>query len=262
MKSLLRLSFLTIAVGALLASCTIEKRVHLPGYHVEWKTKDKPNEHVTVDNGNDKQNDPIEGTPKSSTRLTPVDNTSEPDGPSASASVGNSIFSLAPTSSLSTAFSTPNPPKECDTITLKNGVVLSGKVIEITPTEIKYKKCANLDGPMYIISKSNVLTIVYPNGTKDTFAKSVPSTIANSEPATSTQPKTEGFGIAGFLTSLIGIVVAAIPLGIVSVIFGAISLGRISRQPERYKGKGFGITAIILGIIEIIIGLLILVVLI
>jgi TM2 domain-containing membrane protein YozV len=37
MKTIKQLSLLGLAILLILNSCTIEKRVHLPGYHVEWK---------------------------------------------------------------------------------------------------------------------------------------------------------------------------------------------------------------------------------
>lgn len=54
-----------------------------------------------------------------------------------------------------------------DVIVLKNGNEIKAKVIEITPTEIKYKKFDNLQGPTVVIVKSDVFMIKYENGTKD-----------------------------------------------------------------------------------------------
>jgi hypothetical protein len=56
-----------------------------------------------------------------------------------------------------------------DTLYTKEGKVISGKVIEITQNDIKFKKSSNLDGPLYVISKSEVVVIEYKNGSKDVF---------------------------------------------------------------------------------------------
>ncbi|MGN6213958.1 hypothetical protein [Parafilimonas sp.] len=56
-----------------------------------------------------------------------------------------------------------------DTITLKNSDDIKAKVLEVTTTEIKYKKFENLNGPTYSILKSDILLIRYENGTKDIF---------------------------------------------------------------------------------------------
>lgn len=57
-----------------------------------------------------------------------------------------------------------------DVIVMKDGSLIQSKVQEITPTEIKYKKFSNLQGPLYTIEKSGVLAINYENGEKETYA--------------------------------------------------------------------------------------------
>ncbi len=71
-----------------------------------------------------------------------------------------------------------------DKIYLKDGTEVLTKIIEINTTEIKYKKFSNIEGPLYTISKSNVLMIIYKNGETEVIAKKndviIPPT--NSEP--------------------------------------------------------------------------------
>jgi hypothetical protein len=59
--------------------------------------------------------------------------------------------------------------KAQDKLTLNNGDEVNAKVIEITDSEIKYKKSDNLTGPTRVINKSDVFSIKYENGTKDFF---------------------------------------------------------------------------------------------
>ncbi|MBD3749037.1 MAG: hypothetical protein IE931_06035 [Sphingobacteriales bacterium] len=59
--------------------------------------------------------------------------------------------------------------KAQDKIYKKDGGVLETKVTEVGNTEIKYKVFANLNGPIYTISKSAILKIVYENGTVETY---------------------------------------------------------------------------------------------
>jgi hypothetical protein len=56
-----------------------------------------------------------------------------------------------------------------DTIFKNNGTFISGKVIEISGGEVRYKKPGNVDGPTYIEYKSELSSISYKNGFKDTF---------------------------------------------------------------------------------------------
>lgn len=52
-----------------------------------------------------------------------------------------------------------------------NGEKIKAKVLEINPSEIKYKRFDNPDGPTYTILKADVGSIQYPNGTIDVFSK-------------------------------------------------------------------------------------------
>jgi hypothetical protein len=54
-----------------------------------------------------------------------------------------------------------------DMIIMKDGNIIDAKVMEIHPTEIRYKRLDNLDGPMIVIPSSGVLSIRYKNGTTD-----------------------------------------------------------------------------------------------
>jgi len=51
-----------------------------------------------------------------------------------------------------------------DLIILKNGNVIEAKVLEISPTEIRYKRIDHLDGPTIVIMAVDVLSIRYENG--------------------------------------------------------------------------------------------------
>jgi hypothetical protein len=57
-----------------------------------------------------------------------------------------------------------------DTLFLSNGEKSAVKVVEIDQTMIRYKKYSNIDGPLYTISKQDVLKISYQNGEIDNFA--------------------------------------------------------------------------------------------
>ena len=56
-----------------------------------------------------------------------------------------------------------------DNIVLRNGEEIPAKVLEVSQTDLKYRKAANPDGPVYTAPLRDVLLIKYANGTKDTF---------------------------------------------------------------------------------------------
>lgn len=130
----------------------------------------------------------------------------------------------------------------CDTIVFKTGGRLVAKVEEIGPNEIKYRKCDNLTGPLISISKLDVFKVHYSNGTSDYIQRL----------AGNSQAKTEGLGIAGFVAGIVGLFVAGIPLGLLAIIFGFVSLSKIKKQPDRFKGKGFAIASIVIGMVAVV----------
>lgn len=58
-----------------------------------------------------------------------------------------------------------------DTIVKRNSDLIIAKILEISPTEIRYKKFEFQDGPTYIEIKSTVQMIRYSNGMKETFGE-------------------------------------------------------------------------------------------
>ena len=60
-----------------------------------------------------------------------------------------------------------------DVIVKKDGSTILSKVLEVGQNEIKYKKYDNVDGPIYTIKKSELQSINYQNGAKDTFSAPV-----------------------------------------------------------------------------------------
>lgn len=57
-----------------------------------------------------------------------------------------------------------------DVILKKDNTTVLSKVLEVTSTEIKYKKWDNQDGPTYSINRSEVVSINYENGEVEKFS--------------------------------------------------------------------------------------------
>ena len=79
--------------------------------------------------------------------------------------------------------------KAQDVITLKDGTDVKTKILEVTSSEIKYKKYSNPDGPIFTVRKSDVLIVRYENGEKDVFAETQRK---NNSTLNTTEPITEG----------------------------------------------------------------------
>jgi hypothetical protein len=159
----------------------------------------------------------------------------------------------------------PAPPT-CDQIVLRNGDIIEAKVKEVGVNEIKYKKCDRPDGPDYTISKRDVLSIRYPNGEVERFSAATQPTYNNNNSSSSSSrpsynsptssqdegPKTDPFAIvaiaAGGLAVLTGY--GAFLLGAAAIVFGALSLSRIRKEPGRFKGKGLALAGMIAGLLS------------
>lgn len=111
-----------------------------------------------------------------------------------------------------------------DIITKKTGAEIKTKILEVGQSEIKYKKTDNLDGPTYTILKSDVIMIIYENGTNDVFfeEKKNENTTSENESNRDLFPKGQsdalrhyrGYKYAGtgtLLVSLISPVIGLIP---------------------------------------------------
>ena len=57
-----------------------------------------------------------------------------------------------------------------DLITTKDGTDIKAKILEVTSTEVKYKKYNNLDGPTFTLRKSEILIVRYENGENEVFS--------------------------------------------------------------------------------------------
>ena len=80
-----------------------------------------------------------------------------------------------------------------DVILKKDNTTILSKVLEVTSTEIKYKKWSNQDGPTYSISRSEVVSINYQNGDVDRFNDNAAVTPVPQPTVTYPQPQTPTF---------------------------------------------------------------------
>lgn len=59
-----------------------------------------------------------------------------------------------------------------DIITTKDGSDIQARILEVTNSEVKYKRFSNLEGPTFTISKSDILIVRYENGENEVFKES------------------------------------------------------------------------------------------
>ncbi|MFL5764998.1 MAG: hypothetical protein ACJ77K_13725 [Bacteroidia bacterium] len=137
-------SFPLLLILLFLSGCSVEKRVYRQGYHITWNRQAPERENITTAPENEKPADGI-----------------------ITENAGNSILPAIPEKPQTVRKATPD---SCgDIITMRNGSSVSARVIEVSPGEVKYKRCDNMEGPTYTINKNQMASIAYRNGVKEVF---------------------------------------------------------------------------------------------
>lgn len=233
----------------LIQSCAIQKRHYRNGYDITFKTSKK---------NSAKKND-VEKLNRIETTHASLESDIQTNHQMiASSNQDMRSIVLAPTQT-----NTQND-ESCDVIYFRNNKVVSAKVVEISSTDIKYKRCDNLDGPLIVVDKNSVKSILYKNGDTETFTENYPvkqtsenTTINKTSP--NDDAKYDGFAIASFACSLLFFFVFP---AVIAFIFGIISLKRIKESNGTLKGKVFASIGTLIGGILLFITILALIIII
>jgi hypothetical protein len=137
----------------------------------------------------------------------------------------------------------------CDLIVLRNGDEISALVKELTPTEVKYKRCDMPGGPMISIYRNDILFIRYADGTKEVFKQ---ERVSKQDKAVYYHKSIHPGGVLAMVAGLVGLIIFGIPLGVLAITMGISSLAKITREGDRLYGRAFGVIAIIIGTLDVI----------
>lgn len=225
-------------------SCSVKKRTYRNGYYIDWayKGKNKKSDAIALNENRSALSDQPEKEEVKSIHA------------SSAPSVDNDL-----TTSKKVYLSLKDT---CgDKIFFKSGDIAIAKVIEVSDDKIKYKRCDNLDGPLFVVSKANVQSITYTNGVTDVIVPPAynPNNSNLNEPKPAYQgapvmhPKASwslGLLITGVLTSFILIGFIGI---ILALILSNKAIKDIKAQPTRYKGYKLAriVSGISLGILSV-----------
>lgn len=150
------------------------------------------------------------------------------------------------------------PSVNCSKIVMKNGKTIKADVIQIAATEVKYRRCGVPSDPEMIESKANIDSVVASDGTNlyKNDGKIPPGPLTNNgdlpieKLAISAASYGAGAWILGLLVSSVGsslLAIMSILCAIGAVVYGIMSLKKINKEPNKYRGKGLAIGGIILG---------------
>lgn len=169
-----------IIAALFLAGCTVEKRVHRGGYHVEWAWQYNgaaQNQHALQ---LVKSHPKLRLTPLRPQQIPFLDHVSLASPSDACVALPNPITKQVVTNKLkvnhnhnqNTSSNNVLEPDSCDVIILKDGTEIQAKIIEVSPGQIKYKMCDMPEGSIFVRSKSDVFVIKYSNGIKEVIGNS------------------------------------------------------------------------------------------
>lgn len=215
--------------------CSFQKRLHRKGYYIEWLTH-----HSSKQKNDFKSSEIISPKPIQAFKSSHHDDVSLNSSLQASTSNHSNIIR-----SIKSFLSQTQPDTCGDILTLKNGDEYVVKVLEITEKEIKYKRCDNINGPVYSISKSKIYIIRYANGVSEHIETTEPdkklkqSATTNSTTDNKNKTHPPGYTLSWvlFSLSLFSYFVGFTGLALFFLMFTARNAKRrIKEHPELYKG--------------------------
>lgn len=107
------------------------------------------------------------------------------------------------------------------------------------------KFCASCGSEVAVEAQTEVNTSIEEQATVTPSNDDAPKSIENPTPK-----KFSGKGIAGFVLSLVGMIIFGIPCGILGIIFSSIALKEV--KTKNLKGKGLAIAGLVISIIDVV----------
>lgn len=243
----------------LVVSCTVQKRMHQPGYHVEWhsknsskqqvnndiQTKRKHTEKATVEQNGDLSSETV----SKKTELTePVD----------IASSSEDFFEEKNQVNRTPIYTVNYSKEKCDTIIMKDGERIIAQVISASSELISFQKCGDPEKKVYKMDASNVLIIKYFNDRAEVFGSN-----KDVEKMNISYKQTEILSVLSLILSILAIlttlflsIFAGGVLSVITLIFGIVGYRKVNRNKDKYKGKGLAIVGIILSVAGIVLAII------
>ena len=230
-----------------LFSCSVQKRKYQNGFYFAGKQNIKKTR-VQTNNPKSKTNN--------FTAFTRQESPADIAELSASASVDKVPVTLNPVSR--TRYK--QDPDTCDKLIFRDGNELRVKVLEISPQEIRYKKCDMPDGPFYVSRKADIFMVKYANGTKELFEATTPQigkpSAAPHKPTRKRymNPKnTENDAVTALILGVVGILFFFYG-SIHAIILGRNVIKEVKHNPATYNdgsAEMMARTGVILGIVKL-----------
>lgn len=257
MTRLILLLIALVCFMTLLSACKVEKRIHRPGYHVEW-VKKKPTtqasqntrkEYNESSQSVETNNEPAELAVASNHSLKEIlANLIKEKFTTITRQVAEpNVQSDRSTRGAKETASDNDWLRQCETLVFQDGRRILIFVVEIGEEEIRYKRCDDPRGEVHAILRKDVLRIEYPDGTHQQIEpeekEAADSEDENQKPG---RKELETLAVGAFSISLL------LLLGVVSLWLAIVSLRRFRAQPGRFRGMGFAIAALVISLVTVV----------
>lgn len=219
------------------SDCSVQKRTYRNGYHIAWANK----AHVVVKT----QTSEVVMVAPIKMEEIETEIVKSNDHKSLTVSRDNNLSSDLFEKTDRTGIDSKD---SCgDVMLLKNGDRISIKVVEVDRLKIKYKRCDNLDGPLFIMHKGSIAMLEYANGMKENLEIEEDLKVKQSSASIPLVKRNNGLGLASFIFALLGLLLG-ITLAL-SVPFAIGSLSQFKKEPNKYKNKWMPTAALITSLI-------------
>jgi hypothetical protein len=203
-KSSIALTFAATLV--LLSSCSMEKRVYMPGYHVEWK-----------------------GAKSAAANESAAATESAAAIQSEAVAQQEAGFQVAAEASENPVAGSADFAAYGDEVWADAGE----ETPESQPVTVASEMEAEAEEP------AATWALEWQEGTGAILAEVQ-------------DVRVNGMAVAGFVMGLVGLLIFGLLFGILAIIFSAIGLGKINKDPKRWRGKGLAVAGLVLGILDIV----------
>ncbi len=207
---LYKIRFISLILILILSSCSMDRRRYNPGFYVERNAKQA-------------YKTPLRSVYSKTLRNENAIN------PVAGNEVNVDSTNCLAANSESNVIAKENPENRslpadsiapCDLIVLRNAEEISARVIEITGDEVKYYKCPENPGPLYVLEKEKVFFIKYINGTKEVFEADSKKNSGSKSTLSREEKRIEGYAIMSLVFGIAGLAFAPYISGPFAILFG------------------------------------------